>query len=811
MAHRILPFRVLSGLAWIAAAGCGTTGVDPYFAQVKSAANVYVAPVRTSITKAAVLPFKAPTELIGASVSDMVVTELLRANRYTLVERSQMAGVLSETELAMAGLSESKAVEIARMMGADGVVIGTVDEYATQAQGGRTHAVAGVAIRLIHCQSGQIMWSADLAKIAEDSKTPLAAHGRAVVHELMAGVYQKWGVQKTGAPVVSRPMNAPATMGGGGSAAPVAPPQPPTAPMDVAASDMGLREVTVKWKVPVAPVATYRIEKAEAAAGPFAFVAGVPPVKGEFTDRGGLKDATTYFYRVLGIGATGLTGAPSAVVESMTAPPPDPPKPVTAVATGSRAVSVAWTPPRVDGVVRYRVERTAAAADAWSLRCEVAGTNYVDGGRAGTDLQDSTEYLYRVLSINRVGATGDPSAVARVTTLPPPAAVQGFAGLSAQVRCVPLSWTPSPETDVMGYEIERKDSPTGSFTRLTKIAGRPVATHLDGRRDPGELLDAHLYAYRIRPFNGVGSFGAWTEPVEVTTRPPPPAPEGLSAKAGLPRAVEISWQPSKDEKVTGYVVQRAEGAEGAFVQAGTVEGHGTAIFLDRAGASRSAPAGRLKDGTIYRYQVRAVNTARAHSEWSADASATTKPAPAAPAGLQATADRPKSVDLKWTANPETDIEAYVVESREDSGSRWREVARVPASGASHKGLDDGEKRIYRVKAVDRDTLESAWSEEIPGAARGLPGTPADVKAEWTADGAKVSWTPPRDGMREFRVYRKGFLSSERILSAVESAVTIAPAVVGKKISVTVTAVDEEGLESPPSAVIEIRPPVASAP
>ena len=63
-------------------------------------------------------------------------------------------------------------------------------------------------------------------------------------------------------------------------------------------------------------------------------------------------------------------------------------------------------------------------------------------------------------------------------------------------------------------------------------------------------------------------------------------------------------------------------------------------------------------------------------------------------------------------------------------------------------------------------------------------------------------------MREFRIYRKGFLSSEKILTATEPSARLAPALVGKKIAVTVTAVDEEGLESEPSAVAEIRPPAA---
>ena len=61
-----------------------------YFSRTKTDANVYVAPVASSISKVAVLPFKAPTDLIGSSVSDIFVTEMLHARRYTLVERGQI-------------------------------------------------------------------------------------------------------------------------------------------------------------------------------------------------------------------------------------------------------------------------------------------------------------------------------------------------------------------------------------------------------------------------------------------------------------------------------------------------------------------------------------------------------------------------------------------------------------------------------------------------------------------------------------------------------------------------------------------------
>ena len=63
-------------------------------------------------------------------------------------------------------------------------------------------------------------------------------------------------------------------------------------------------------------------------------------------------------------------------------------------------------------------------------------------------------------------------------------------------------------------------------------------------------------------------------------------------------------------------------------------------------------------------------------------------------------------------------------------------------------------------------------------------------------------------MSEYRLYKKGLLSSERIATSPEPQTTIDAATVGKRITVYVTAVDEEGLESRPSEALEIQAPGA---
>jgi curli biogenesis system outer membrane secretion channel CsgG len=171
-------------------AGCSSPS-DSYF-RGSTDANVYVAPGQQAIKKVAIMPFKAHTELIGASVSDLFVTEILKSGKYELVERSQMSQVLGETELALSGLSEAKAAEVGALMGADGVIIGTVDEYGATASSGHAYPVVGISVRLIDCKKGKIMWSVDLAEKAGSKSTTLPQQARSVVHNMMAGLYQNW-------------------------------------------------------------------------------------------------------------------------------------------------------------------------------------------------------------------------------------------------------------------------------------------------------------------------------------------------------------------------------------------------------------------------------------------------------------------------------------------------------------------------------------------------------------------------------------------------------------------------------------------
>ena len=688
-------------------------------ADIATGANVFVASMPSPVRVVAVMPFQAETELIGRATSDLFVTEILRAGRYELVERGQLSRVLNEAEVALSGISESEAVALGNMLGADGVIIGTVDEYGTIAQRGRNYPVVGLSVRLIDCESGRVMWSASYAATANDPQTPISQHCRTVVRGTVIALSREWRVQRQ-VPRQRSPdasIDQPVGRGVAARGAPSVPETPPDVPV-YTLSDFGLREVKLQWRDPRVSGLTYRIERATSPNGPFETVDRVAVARETYTDRGTprnpLADATTYYYRLTAISAGGLESDPGAVRESMTAPPPGPPGNLAADTPAGRAVALTWTPPEDEGISRYIIERASPPDYDYQRVGEATDTHYAEGGTPRSPLADASVYRYRVRAQNRVGAVGEPSPAVEITTRPPPEPVRDSAALSGQPRRVVLSWSRAPEEDVVRYEIERAGGDSDLFTRIASVEGR---THTD-------------------------------------------------------------YTDRGDESGRGF-------------------------------RSTLVP---LQDHTHYRYRIRAVNNVEAFSEWSV-VEATTKPVPVMPSDLQAGQGDVNRIALTWKANPEQDIDEYLVSSSGTPTGSFSEAGRAkPGEGVALSWVDEpllpGVSRYYRIRAVDADGLESAWSEPAPGTTKPVPDAPTGLTAEWDDDGVRLSWTPPdQPDVVRYRLWKQRALRGNTELRVVDEPQDfLTTDEVGRRLDVVVTAIDKDGLESLPSEASNIRSP-----
>ncbi|MBF1999634.1 MAG: penicillin-binding protein activator LpoB [Synechococcales cyanobacterium M58_A2018_015] len=74
---------------------------------------------------------------VAQGVSDLLTNKLVQDGTYTLIERSRIAEVLQEQNLAQAGrIDPSTAAQIGRILGADAVVLGSVTRFNLDERGG---------------------------------------------------------------------------------------------------------------------------------------------------------------------------------------------------------------------------------------------------------------------------------------------------------------------------------------------------------------------------------------------------------------------------------------------------------------------------------------------------------------------------------------------------------------------------------------------------------------------------------------------------------------------------------------------------
>lgn len=263
---------------------------------------------------------------------------------------------------------------------------------------------------------------------------------------------------------------------------------------------------------------------------------------------------------------------------------------------------------------------------------------------AAKGLNPNCEYAFRLRACNTVGASAF-SEVATFCTAPAPPAPPRAPALSEPptASAVALAWQ-LPDQDhgaaVSGYQAEW--APVLRASRLVgpwrpAYAGQDTACRVEGLK-PGRQVQL-----RVRASNACG-WGAWTEPVIVTTAPDVPgAPEAPICSNRTASSVRLKWAPPAEDNgaaVTRYVVELGRGDAGS-----------TAFEPALSSESTSCKLQHLAPGTTYACRVAAVNS-EGQGPASAAVNFTTALAPPLPPGaVEAAVEQapggPASVTVSW--------------------------------------------------------------------------------------------------------------------------------------------------------------------
>src|SRR5213078_72678 len=210
----------------------------------------------------------------------------------------------------------------------------------------------------------------------------------------------------------------------------------------------------------------------------------------------------SYSYRVQASGPGGLSPYSNTASATTLPPPPTAPSSLTATATSSSQINLAWTAAS-GAVTSYLVERCQTAACSFAPIATVSGTTYSDT----TGLAASTSYTYRVQASGPGGSSPYSNTASATTLPPPPTAPSSLTAAAASSSQINLAWTAASGA-VTTYLVERCQGTPCTFTQV----GTSTTTAYS---DTG-LSASTSYSYRVQA-SGPGGSSPYSNTASATT------------------------------------------------------------------------------------------------------------------------------------------------------------------------------------------------------------------------------------------------------------------------------------------------------
>lgn len=702
-----------------------------------------------------------------ASISNLFMALLAQDPVFEVMNRKEL-----EESLRRAGLQQSEDVsvvhEVGNRLGLDMILFGNIKKVGSCIQ---------FQLKLVEISRGDVVLHRK-AEVFGDIALRQQVEEFTREIELVGRNYQPATVEKAASPV--RPQAPSGLQARGGS-----------------------RKATISWAPNPEPnLGGYKVYRSTTPTGPFSKIATV--FKNTFVDPD-LENNRTYYYKVKAFNEEMNEGPASGVIAAETAPTPFSPiildaKPLIG------GIRIRWTPsPRQDekgtevrGFKIYRAgEPRAEYREIATIPIQAEdryGTSLIKYEYEDANLEDDSSYFYRLTAFNDKKIESDFSSTLEARTVARPTGIQATGNM---IREIHLHWHPSSLDVVAGYRIYRSTAHEGPFERIAELTGLDKTSHVDDMH----LKDATTYYYRLTVFDEQGRESGPSEVVWATTRGEPPTPEGLRAQSGEVKQVSLSWKVRPEKEVKGYCLYRNTKPTGQFEQIVRIKGRENATYTDRG--SRNHPLG---DNSTYYYMITSFNKVEVQSAPSAPVSATTKPRPRPPAGLKAQEGLPRKVILSWSPNPEPDLEVFHI-WRQNAEEGFEEIEKVPGDRTrfTDEGLDHGASYQYRLQAEDKDGLLSDFSATVTATTKPLPQAPSGLEVYPLPRGFVLHWQPnPEPDIVTYKIYLKSFLADKEIGSTEKSPFTITTLEPDEEYSLVVTAVDQDGLESPKSIPVTVH-------
>jgi len=576
----------------------------------------------------------------------------------------------------------------------------------------------------------------------------------------------------------------------------------------------GSSRVSLCWENPSGiPTAGYEVFRGNSAAGPFAMMGQVS--KPEYLDPSVARNSI-YYYKIRAFNSKGLRSEFSAVIAAETAPTPNPP--VILRAEGHiKGIQLTWSPSPISSddplkMKGYKLYRAKVEQGPFREVANILGKDLGIGVDSATtldklfkvsyadrNLADGEEYYYRVTAYNEKSLESEMSCPIKGKTVP---MVSTCVARGDMVREISISCEAVDSPFVKGYYVYRSTSEGSDFAKIKKIDLSLLGSGKIQHIDTEGLADNMRYYYRVTAFEDPDSETSPSFNVSAITKGKPPTPSGFSAKSGLVGKVELSWSENVKTDIEGYNLYCSDRKDGEYLLLKKLEGRNINRYVDD-----TRGFGKLDDNQSLFYRLTSFNKVNVESSPTSIVSATTKKRPSKPQAFKGESRKVREVPLAWAANPESDIDAYLLyRSATMQEIDFVKIARVK-TGTTYvdKDLKDGVQYYYRLQAEDKDGLISDQSNVATVQTKSKPAGPTEINGDYVKGIAELRWKPSLSpDVVEYIVYeRRLFGVNNKLCSLKDNSFKDETLSLGKSRSYVVTAVDGDGLESDPSQGITI--------
>lgn len=299
----------------------------------------------------------------------------------------------------------------------------------------------------------------------------------------------------------------------------------------------------------------------------------------------------------IAVAAVAGTASSSGTFTVGTSSTPSKPLPPTAV-LGNTQITVNWLAPNANGatITSYEVTMATSLTGSYRATCSVATTTCLVTG-----LRNGTSYYFKVRATNAVGSSSYSDAGGPFvpgTTPSAPAAPAGTVGNSQVI----LNWgAPANNGSIISYyEVNHSSNGGGTWVSSTGTCAGAVGALTC---TASSLTNGTPYVFRVRAVNAFGA-GAWSANSVVLTPSGltltvPSAVTNLRSTAVSAGTVSVLWGiPLSDggSTITGYEYRYKLTTSTKWIN------------WSSAGNTLSVTLSRLKPGSAYNVEVRAINS-----------------------------------------------------------------------------------------------------------------------------------------------------------------------------------------------------------